>query len=212
MSCPYVIRETIDADHIREHGYYQLDEMVYDLTHDFASADVEIVARPAYNVVMEGGERLSNVNDDTVFKMLSAGMPVKYVENARDGYIMYTRPENKPVVNADTKEILLGQLLWCMLSVEEHQRKIKLCERAFIRKCESEYKKAYLADKLYANSYSAKKLAYAEKACIKYGLTDIILTLAKEQCDHHFKLYNRGLISEKELLDVDELKSVIPAV
>lgn len=116
MSCPYIIRENIGFGHVREHGYYQLDEMVYDLTHDFASADVEIVARPAYNVVMEGGERLSNVNDDTVFKMLSAGMPVKYVENARDGYIMYTRPENKPVVNADTKEILLGQLL-CSVTI-----------------------------------------------------------------------------------------------
>ena len=100
MSCPYVIRETIDADHVREHGYYQLDEMVYDLTHDLAGADVEVVAHSAYNVVMESGERLSDVNDETVFKMLSAGMPVKYVENAMDGYIMYSRPESKPAVKA----------------------------------------------------------------------------------------------------------------
>ena len=100
MSCPYVIRETIDADHVREHGYYQLDEMVYDLTHDFANADVEVIARHAYNVVMESGESLSDVDDETVFKMLSAGLPVKYVENARDGYIMYSRPESKPAVKA----------------------------------------------------------------------------------------------------------------
>lgn len=98
MSCPYVIRETIDADHVREHGYYQLDELVYDLTHDFASADVEVISRPVYNVVMESGERLSNVDDETVFKMLSAGLPVLHIENARDGYIMYSRPESKPVV------------------------------------------------------------------------------------------------------------------
>lgn len=98
MSCPYVIRETIDADHVREHGYYQLDEMVYDLTHDFAGADVEIISRPVYNVVMESGEELSQLDDDTVFKMLSAGLPVKFVENARDGYIMYSRPESKPAV------------------------------------------------------------------------------------------------------------------
>lgn len=100
MSCPYVIRETIDADHVREHGYYQLDEMVYDLTHDFASADVEVITRSLYNIVMESGERLSDVDDETVFKMLSAGLPVKYVENARDEYIMYSRPECKPVFNA----------------------------------------------------------------------------------------------------------------
>lgn len=96
--CPYVIRETIDADHVREHGYYQLDEMVYDLTHDFANADVEVISRPVYNVVMESGERLSNVDDETVFKMMSAGLPVLHVENARDGYIMYSRPEPKPAV------------------------------------------------------------------------------------------------------------------
>ena len=98
MSCPYIIRENIGFGHVREHGYYDPMEMAYDLTHDFASADVEVVARSTYNVVMESGERLSNVNDETVFKMLSAGMPVKYVENARDGYIMYSRPESKPAV------------------------------------------------------------------------------------------------------------------
>lgn len=103
MSCPYVIRETIDADHVREHGYYQLDEMVYDLTHDFANADVEVIARHAYNVVMESGESLSDVDDETVFKMLSAGLTVKYVENARDGYIMYSRPESKPIFDAKAR-------------------------------------------------------------------------------------------------------------
>lgn len=100
MSCPYVIRETIDADHVREHGYYQLDEVVYDLTHSFAGADVEVITRPVYNVVMESGERLSNVDDETVFKMLSAGLPVLHIENAMDGYIMYSRPESKPAVVA----------------------------------------------------------------------------------------------------------------
>lgn len=98
MSCPYIIRENIGFDHVREHGYCDPMEMAYDLIHNFAGADVEVVTRPAYNVVMEDGERLSNVNDDTVFKMLSVGMPVKYVENARDGYIMYSRPESKPAV------------------------------------------------------------------------------------------------------------------
>lgn len=100
MSCPYVIREIIDADHVREHGYYQLDEVVYDLTHDFANADVEVISRPVYNVVMESGERLSDVDDETVFKMLSAGLPVLHIENARDGYIMYSRPDGKPAVVA----------------------------------------------------------------------------------------------------------------
>ena len=98
MDCPYIIRETIDADHVREHGYYQLDEVVYDLTHDFANADVEVITRPVYNIIMESGERLSDVDDETVFKMLSAGLPVKYVENAKDGYIMYSRPESKSAV------------------------------------------------------------------------------------------------------------------
>lgn len=97
MSCPYIIRENVGFGRVREHGYYQFDEMTYDLTHDFANADVEVISRPVYNVVMESGERLSDVDDETVFKMLSAGLPVKYVENARDGYIMYARPESKPV-------------------------------------------------------------------------------------------------------------------
>lgn len=80
MSCPYVIRETIDADHVREYGYYQLDELVYDMTHDFANADVEVITRTLYNVVMENGESLSDVDDETVFKMLSAGLPVLHIE------------------------------------------------------------------------------------------------------------------------------------
>lgn len=110
MSCPYVIRETIDADHVREHGYYQLDEVVYDLTHAFAGADVEVITRPVYNVVMESGVRLSDVDDETVFKMLSAGFPVRYVENARDGYIMYSRPESKPAVKAQADKPITP---WC---------------------------------------------------------------------------------------------------
>lgn len=97
MDCPYVIRESIGFGRVREHGYYQLDEMAYDLTHDFADADVEVITRPTHNVTMESGEELSQLDDDTVFKMLSAGLPVKYVENTRDGYIMYKRPESKPV-------------------------------------------------------------------------------------------------------------------
>ena len=98
MDCPYIIRENIGFGRVREHGYYQLDEMAYDLTHNFADADVEVITRTLYNVTMESGEKLSQLNDDTVFKMLSAGLPIRYVENARDGYIMYSRPENKPVV------------------------------------------------------------------------------------------------------------------
>ena len=98
MDCPYIIRETIDADHVRDHGYYQLDEMAYDLTHDFADADVEVITRALYNVTMESGEKLCQLDDNMVFKMLSARLPIRYVENARDGYIMYSRPENKPVV------------------------------------------------------------------------------------------------------------------
>lgn len=97
MSCPYIIRENIGFSRVREHGYYDPMEMAYDLTHDFASADVEIITRTLYNVVMESGETLSDVDDDTVFKMLSAGLPIRYVENARDGYITYSRPESKPV-------------------------------------------------------------------------------------------------------------------
>lgn len=97
MSCPYIIRENIGFGRVREHGYYDPMEMAYDLTHDFASADVEVITRTLYNVVMESGETLSDVDDDTVFKMLSAGLPIRYVENARDGYITYSRPESKPV-------------------------------------------------------------------------------------------------------------------
>lgn len=98
MSYPYIIRENIGFDRVREHGYYDPMEMAYDLTHDFANADVEVITRPVYNVVMESGESLSNVDDETVFKMLSAGLPVLHIENARDGYIMYSRPEPKPAV------------------------------------------------------------------------------------------------------------------
>lgn len=98
MDCPYIIRENIGFGRVREHGYYQLDEMAYDLTHDFAGADVEVITRPVYNLVMESGEELTQLDDDTVFKMLSAGLPIRYVENARDGYIMYSRPKSKPAV------------------------------------------------------------------------------------------------------------------
>lgn len=97
MSCPYIIRENIGFGRVREHGYYQFDEMVYDLTHDFVNADVEVFAHTLYNVTMESGEELYQLDDDTVFKMLSAGLPIRYVENARDGYITYSRPESKPV-------------------------------------------------------------------------------------------------------------------
>ena len=93
MSCPYIICENVGFGRVREHGYYQLDEMTYDLTHDFANADVEVITCPTYNVIMESGEKLFKVDDETVFKMLSASLPVKYIENARDGYIMYKRPE-----------------------------------------------------------------------------------------------------------------------
>ena len=103
MGCPYIIRETIDADHVREHGYYQLDELVYDLVNDFKDADVEVITRPTYNVIMESGEKLFKVDDETVFKMLSAGLPIKYIENARDGDIMYARPEYKPAVKVKAK-------------------------------------------------------------------------------------------------------------
>lgn len=103
MSCPYIIRESIGFDRVREHGYYQLDEMIYDLTHDFKDADVEIITRTLYNVIMESGERLYQLDDETVFKMLSAGLPVAFVENARDGYIMYKRPESKPAVKVKAK-------------------------------------------------------------------------------------------------------------
>lgn len=88
MSCPYVIRENIGFGRVREHGYYDPMEMAYDLTHDFANADVEVITRTLYNVTMESGEELSQLDDDTVFKMLSASLPIKFVENARDGYIM----------------------------------------------------------------------------------------------------------------------------
>ena len=56
MDCPYIIRENIGFGRVREHGYYQLDEMAYDLTHDFAGADVVVITRPVYNLVMESGE------------------------------------------------------------------------------------------------------------------------------------------------------------
>lgn len=97
MDCPYIIRENIGFGRVREHGYYQLDEMAYDLTHDFADADVEVITRTLYNVTMESGEEISQLDDDTVFKMLSAGLPVKFIENARDGYIMYSCPKPRPL-------------------------------------------------------------------------------------------------------------------
>lgn len=100
MDCPYIIRENIGFGRVREHGYYQLDEMAYDLTHDFVNADVEVITRALYNVTMESGETLYQLDNNTVFKMLSVGLPVRYVENARDGYIMYSRPESKPAVKA----------------------------------------------------------------------------------------------------------------
>lgn len=98
MSCPYIIRENLPNGDIREHGYFQLDELVCDLTHDFKDADVEVVTTPLYDVTMDSGEKLSQVDDETVFKMLSAGLPIKVVTSARDGFIMYERPEHKSVV------------------------------------------------------------------------------------------------------------------
>lgn len=109
MDCPYIIRENIGFGRVREHGYYQLDEMAYDLTHDFAGADIEVITRPVYNLVMESGEELTQLDDDTVFKMLSAGLPIRYVENARDGYIMYSRPESKPAVKVKKSAVSLVQ-------------------------------------------------------------------------------------------------------
>ena len=103
MSCPYIIRESLGFGRVREHGYYQLDEMVYDLTHDFKDADVDVITRTLYNVIMESGEELSELDDDTVFKMMSSGAPIKFVENTRDGYIMYKRPESKPAVKVKAK-------------------------------------------------------------------------------------------------------------
>ena len=98
MSCPYIIRENIVFGRFSEVVYFQFFEMVYALTHDFVNADVEVFARTLYNVTMESGEKFSQLDDDTVFKMLSAGLTVRYVENARDRYIMYSRPESKPTV------------------------------------------------------------------------------------------------------------------
>lgn len=109
MSCPYIIRENIGFGRVREHGYYQFDEMVYDLTHGFVNADVEVFARTLYNVTMESGEELPQLDDDTVFKMLSAGLPVRYVKNARDGYITYSRPESKPVAKVKRSAVSLVQ-------------------------------------------------------------------------------------------------------
>lgn len=103
MSCPYIIRENVGFGRVREHGYYQLDEMTYDLLHDFKDADVEVVTTPLYDVTMESGENLSQVDDETVFKMLSAGMPVKFIASARDGNILYERPEYKLAVKVKRK-------------------------------------------------------------------------------------------------------------
>lgn len=97
MSCPYIVRENIGFGRVREHGYYDPMEMAYDLTHDFADADVEVITRTLYNVTMKSGEKLSQLDDDTVFKMLSAGLPIHHVENARDGYIMYSCPKPRPL-------------------------------------------------------------------------------------------------------------------
>lgn len=103
MSCPYIIRENIGFGRVREHGYYDPMEMAYDLTHDFKDADIEVVTTPLYNVIMMDGTELDELDDETVFKMLSAGLPVKHVENARDGYIMYACPESKPTVKVKAK-------------------------------------------------------------------------------------------------------------
>lgn len=103
MSCPYIIRENIGFGRVREHGYYDTMEMAYDLTHDFKDADVEVVTTPLYDVTMESGENLSQVDDETVFKMLSAGMPVKFIASARDGNILYERPEHKLAVKVKRK-------------------------------------------------------------------------------------------------------------
>lgn len=130
MDCPYIIRETIDADHVREHGYYQLNELAYDLTHDFAGADVEVISRPVYNVVMESGERLSNVDDETVFKMLSAGLPVLHVENARDGYIMYSRHKPTPPSQDELlSRYKVAYLINKVVSSEETEEHLKIATK-----------------------------------------------------------------------------------
>ena len=116
------------------------------------------------------------------------------------------------VVNTDTKEVLFGSLPDCMLSEEELERNAKARKRAFQRKREAEYKEAYLKNKLYEDDYTRKSLDRAERDCVCEGLTDIILSLAKEQCDKRYKLFKRGLITKKELLEINELKFVIPKV
>ena len=95
MSCPYIIRENLPNGDIREHGYYDPMEMAYDLTHDFKDANVDVVTTPLYNVTMMDSTKLGGLDDETVFKMLSAGMPIKFVTNVRDGDIMYERPKPK---------------------------------------------------------------------------------------------------------------------
>lgn len=103
MSCPYIIRENLPNGDIREHGYYDPMEMAYDLTHDFKDANVDVVTTPLYNVTMMDSTKLGGLDDETVFKMLSAALPIQHIENARDGYIMYARPESKPTVKVKAK-------------------------------------------------------------------------------------------------------------
>ena len=177
MDCPYIIRENIGFDHVREHGYYQLDEMAYDLTHDFANADVEVITRPVYNIVMESGESLSDVDDDTVFKMLSAGLPVKYVENARNGYIMYSRPKSKPLSQDELlSKYKVAYLINKVVPSEETEEHLKIATRIGLE-----------------GGLTDINFFFAETAC-----NDILPRVKK--------LYNRGLYGlrniEKEARDV----------
>lgn len=170
MSCPYVIRESLGFGRVREHGYYQLDEMVYDLTHDFKDADVEVIATPLYDVTMKNGEEMSQLDDETVFKMLSAGLPIKFVTSARDGYIMYSRPKPKPLSQDELlSRYKVAYLINKVVSSEETEEHFEITTKICLE-----------------SGLTDVNFFFAESAC-----NDVLPRVKK--------LYNRGLYGLREI-------------
>ena len=170
MSCPYIIRESIGFGRVREHGYYDPMEMAYDLTHDFKDANVEVVTTPLYNVTMTDGTKLDELDDETVFKMLSAGMPIKFVTNARDGYIVYECPKPKPLSQDELlSRYKVAYLVSKVVPSEETEEHFKVTTRICLE-----------------SGLTDVNLFFAEASC-----NDILPRVEK--------LYNRGLYGLREI-------------
>ncbi len=122
------------------------------------------------------------------------------------------------VLNAETHEVLYGELPDWMLTPEEAKartkRKMQAKEKAWAeRKFRDEeekqadliwwFKTTYLMMKVNPSQENIDRHSKAMRACLKNGLTDVNFHFAQKACDVALpqvaKLYNRGLYGANEI-------------